>query len=228
MCKLTLAICCHNHRKYIPQMLESIFAQTLNPDLYKVWILFDACTDDSEEVFYNEWEDLCIIQGKRHNWLEFKFFTKSEKKGLANAKNHLLQYVDTKYVSYLDVDDSMLPQRLETQLNYLESNPSIDFCFTQALDRDLHGNLFLNCFKIGEYVTHEQIASRLLQENVLMHGSFMGKMSSLRDVGLYNESKEFLGMEDWELWIRGMVKGKRFYKINERLSIYQIGGSTER
>ena len=154
--------------------------------------------------------------------------SRNKRFGLANAKNYGLQYVDTEYVAYLDVDDSMFPQRLEMQLSYLEGNPFTDFCFTQAWDRDKHGRLLLNCFALGDYVTHEQIQARILHENVLMHGSFMGRMESLRDIGFYNESEQFRGKEDWELWVRAMAQGKKFHKINERLCIYSLNCSVLR
>jgi len=228
MKQLTLMICCHNHGRYIKQLLECIFDQTLDPALWEILILFDGCTDQSELIFNNEWENLCAIRGKKQDWLKVTKVIRPEKKGLASCKNDGLRRVTTPYVAYIDVDDSAFPQRLEIQLNFLKNHPKTDFVFTQAFDRDQYGRLLINCFSIGEYVIHEQIAARLYSENVLMHGSFMGRMQSLRDVGFYDESLKFKGIEDWMLWIRALNKGKKFYKINERLSIYSLNTSTER
>lgn len=226
--ELTLLICCHNGAPYLRKMLESIFDQTLSSDKWKMLILFDACTDRSEQVFEEAWKDLCVIRGKPIDWLECKHLYKDEKRGLANAKNFALQYVETEYVAYLDADDSMFPQRLEKQLQFLEEYSWIDALFTQAWDMDSHGRLLINCFKDGEYITHSQIIDGLKYQNVLMHGSAMVKMEALKDLGFYNESELYKGREDYELWVRMISSGYKFHKLNYRLSIYRLGSSVER
>jgi len=190
--------------------------------------LFDACTDESERIFDEAWNDLCAIQGKKRDWLTHSILYKKEKRGLANAKNFALQCVDTKYVCYQDVDDLSLPQRLDMQLSYLNQHRAIDALFTQAWDIDSCGRLLINCFKDGEYITHSQIREGLKYQNVLMHGSAMIKMEALKSVGFYNESEKYKGMEDWMLWCKMIRSGKIFEKINERLCAYSLGTSVER
>jgi glycosyltransferase involved in cell wall biosynthesis len=228
MKQLTLMICCHNGAPYIRRMLYDIFMQTLDPFLWEILIIFDGCTDESQLIFNNEWENLCSIQGKKNDWLKCRQLVRSKKEGLAKCKNFGLKRIDTDIVSYIDVDDGMFPQRLEIQLNFLKNHSTVDFLFTQAWDRDKHGRLLINCFGLNQYVTHGQIAQRLPFENVLMHGSFMGGMPQLRSLGFYNESKEVIGMEDWDLWLRALKYPYIFYKINERLSIYSLGTSVGR
>jgi len=226
--ELTLLVCCHNGAPYLRRMLESIFDQTLSPDRWQLLILFDACTDESERIFDEAWNDLCAIQGKKRDWLTHSILYKKEKRGLANAKNFALQYVDSPYVAYQDVDDLSLPQRLEIQLDYLNRRREIDALFTQAWDMDNHGRLLVNCFDINQYIYHDQIARALCNENVLMHGSAMIRMNALKDVEFYNESEKYKGMEDWMLWCKMIRSGKIFEKINERLCAYSLGTSVER
>lgn len=228
--ELTLMICCHNHGKYLPRMLEDVFAQTISSDRWKLLILFDACTDHSEWIFRDAWNDLCTVQGKAKNWLECIKICKEEKKGLANAKNRVLKYVDTPYVAYLDADDGMFPERLERQLNLLKKYTmgQMDVCACQAWDRDEHGRLFINCFKIGQYEYHDNIERAIQRENVICHGSVMARIEAIRDVDGYSESKNILGREDYDLWLRMMAAGKKFYTIPERLYIWSMNTSTER
>ena len=226
--ELTLFVCCHNGAPYIRRMLKSIFDQTLDPLRWKLLVLFDACTDDSEKVFCEAWSDLCAIQGKKGDWLEYNLIKKPEKKGLANAKNYGLKFVNTPYVAYQDVDDLSFPQRLFIQLDYLNERPEVDAVFTQAWDMDSHERLFINCFQITQYISHQDIIGRLPYENILMHGSAMIKMQALKDVGFYDESEKYKGYEDWNLWTRMCLSGKVFWKIPERLCVYSLGSSVER
>lgn len=226
--ELTLLICCHNGSQYLRRMLESIFDQTLSPDRWELLILFDACTDGSMKVFEEAWNDLCAIQGKPHNWLNPVVIHKSEKRGLANAKNFALKHANTPYIAYLDADDSMFPQRLEAQYGVLQMHSWIDVCGCQVWDGDSHGRLFVNCFPIGQYNNHVQIEQRLYHENVICHGSVMLRRQALLDVNGYKETRDVLGMEDWDLWLRMLDAGKKFCVIPERLYIWSMGTSVER
>jgi len=225
---LTLLICNHNHGHFLKRMLRDVFNQTLNPDRWKLIIIHDECSDGSEEIFDEVWTELCSASGRPVDWLPCFSFVKEKKKGLANCKNFGLSRCDTKYVAYLDVDDGMLPERLATQLGFLENNPEIDAVFTQAWDLNDKGQLLVNCFGINTYITHNDIAAALHHENVLMHGSAMIKMDAIKIVGGYDESGRLKGREDWGLWLKMLRAGYKFYKINERLCIYSLGTSVER
>lgn len=226
--KLTLMICNHQHGRHIPRLLEDIFDQTLDPSMWKLLMIHDECTDRSAEIFEEAWGDLCAIRGVKTDWIEHDILIKEKKSGHNGAKNYGFKVIDTFYVAYQDCDDGMLPQRLELQLDFLERNRDIDALFTQAWDKDGHGRLYVNCFDINQYVKHEQIVARLPYENVLMNGSFMGKMDALRDINFYEEGYRHIGKEDWVFWQRMADAGKKFHKLNERLCVYSLSTSTER
>ena len=227
---LTLLICNYNHGKYLPRMLEDVFAQTLSPDRWKIIILFDACTDGSLCIFNEAWENLCTIQGRKWTWLEYKVLTRDKKEGLAACKNFGLKYIDTPYVAYLDADDGMFPERLERQLNFLNQYTmgQMAVCACQTWDRDEMGRLFINCFSIGQYEYHDNIERAIQSENVICHGSVMARTEAIKDVGGYSESQNVSGREDWNLWQRMINDGKKFYTIPERLYIWSMGTSVER
>lgn len=228
--KLSLICCCHNHGHMLDGMLDGVFSQTLSPDKWKLLILFDACTDGSKETFLDSWSKLCKEFGFTLSWLEYIILEKDEKKGLANAKNFVLNHekCDTEYIAYIDADDGMFPQRLEKQLEIMENNSVIDICACQAWDRYGEGRLHINCFYKGQYENHVQIEQALQHENVICHGSVMAKRQALLDVGCYSESRRVLGREDWDLWQRCLSADKKFYNYPERLYIYSMGTSVER
>lgn len=228
--ELTLFVTCYNHAKYIPQMLESIFDQTLNPTRWKFLMLFDACTDDSEKVFNEYWNVLCHkdIYNRNKDWLELRVIRKDVKKGLANAKNYGLSFIDTPYIAFQDSDDFSMPSRLEYQLNYMQQNQEVDICGTQSWDIDERGRMLINCFSAGQYENDWVIKERLPVENVLCHGSVVIKKSVLEKLGGYDERPVAIGREDYFLWLKARQNNKIFYNLPERLYCYRLNSSVER
>jgi len=226
--ELTLLVCCHNHGSFLYRMLQDVFAQTLKPDRWKLLIVFDECTDGSEQTFDDAWLDLCSIHGKNLEWLEHKTLIREKKEGLAACKNFGIKHCDTEFIAYLDADDGMFPERLERQLDFFRHQQRISVCACQAWDRDEHGRLFTNCFQIGQYEFHSRIAERIQYENVICHGSVMLRRQALLDVDGYREVPWVLGKEDWDLWHRMIAKDYKFYTLPERLYIWSMGTSVER
>lgn len=226
---LTLLVCNHNHGRFLKRMLRDVFNQTLDPSRWQLLIVHDECSDGSEETFREAWEELCQASGRPVDWLDYASVSKDKKNGLANCKNFGLRRCDTEYVAYLDADDGMFPQRLEMQLAMLTSPAGryTDVCVCQAWDLDKN-KLLVNCFDVGQYRTHVQIEQRLRQENVICHGSVMFRKQAVMDVDGYRETSDVLGREDWDLWLRMIAAGKKFYTVPERLYIWSMGTSTER
>jgi glycosyltransferase involved in cell wall biosynthesis len=193
--------------------LKSLENQTFKD--FDTVIVLDDCWDKTKEKILNFNLNLKI-----------NFIDKKNKSGLADAKNIGLSNINTDLVAFLDGDDLYEKDKLEKQISFFIEN-EVDFLGTQtwninSLDED---NIFESCFKIGENETDEQIKSKLNFENCLTHGSMMIKMSSLKELGFYNN---VTGMEDWDLWKRAVNYGFKFYQIQERLYILRLGTSVPR
>lgn len=228
---LTLLVCNHNHGRFLKRMLRDVFSQTLDPSRWQLLVINDECSDGSQDIIAEAWQELCDASGRDPHWLKAIYVDKDKKKGLANCKNFGLNspFCNTEYVAYLDADDGMFPQRLGMQLDMLTGPAGryIDVCACQAWD--LYDNqLLVNCFDVGQYRTHGQIERRLPHENVICHGSVMLRKQAVLDVGGYKETPDVLGREDWDLWLRMLKNDKKFYTIPERLYIWSMGTSTER
>lgn len=219
--KISTLICVHsNSREYdmlLARAIASLAEQTEQPD--EIVIVFDECWEETEGVVNN------LINNP--HWfskvVEIKLVTRDKKEGLAFAKNEGLKHCTGDWITFLDADDQWMPCKLEVQKNYLK-NSSVELCFTEAWD-NYNGVLKPNCFRVGQYETHDQIISRLPHENVLCHGSAMIRKSVLDNLGGYRHYK---GREDYDLWLRAATAGYRFAKVPERLYIYSMGTGIER
>lgn len=209
-------ICVHSNNDFndilLIDAIKSLENQTYKN--FKVLIVFDEC-----------WERTKIkILNQEFN-LDIETLDRNKKEGLSFAKNFGLKHITSEWVGFLDADDLYMSDKLLKQVEYIKKN-DIDFLGTLAFNRiGRNNNYYDSCFKINQYVSHNDIKNVIFKENVLTHGSMLIKKSCLDDLKGYNNVK---GMEDWDLWKRAIEKGYKFYQLQDRLYVYTIGTSVAR
>ncbi len=209
---LTVLICVHSTNSFYDSLLiyalRSLERQTFKD--FKTLIVLDDCWHLTEEVILSEGLNLNLSIKKKTN-----------KNGLANAKNFGLSFVDTDLVAFLDGDDMYVENKIEKQINFFENN-KVDFLGTQSWVIYGHGEfdeLKENIFKLGTNETHHDLMNILPSQNVLTHGSMMIRMECLKELNYYEDVR---GLEDMNLWHRAMFKGYIFHQLQERLYIYRM------
>lgn len=215
---ISVLICCHStdheHDVLLQRALESLTRQTY-PNFETVLVM-DQC-----------WEETKRTAEPYRDILNLKIHERPRKQGLALAKNFGIKHCSGDWIAYLDADDEWMDCKLEVQRNFMLENPGVDFCFTEAWDRN-GDTLTPNCFKIAQYDTHAKIAAALPRENVVCHGSAMIRKIAIDSLGGYRTDRSFLGREDWDLWQRALANGFTFHKVSERVYIYSLGTSVTR
>lgn len=227
--KISVLVCAHSqdvqHDRLLERSLDSLIHQTNKPD--EIILILNACWSNTWEVM----NDFPYIDIRKNGKL--KIYDKPDKTGLASCKNFGLQKCNYDFVAYQDADDASLLCRLELQRNFLLQNPDVDLLFTECFDVYSPGEIdeiwYPNCFKIGQYRTHNQITQRIRDENVLAHGSLMGRKSILLYNDGYNTDKAHLGREDWQKWYSLIYYNlAKFHKLDERLYLYSMNTSVAR
>lgn len=215
---ISVLLCVHSsdneHDVLLQRALESLVRQTY--DKFDVVVVMDEC-----------WEYTKSIVSSYNDVLSIRTLERPRKQGLAHAKNYGIPKCTGDWIAFLDADDEWMDCKLEIQREFMLENPDVSFCGTNVWDH-FDGKLYPNCFKTSEYMTHDQIAARIMQENVMCHGSMVIRKIALESLGNYNTDKMLLGREDWELWQRAVSNGFKFAKVPERLYIYSMGTSVER
>ena len=214
---LTILICVHSTNEFHDILLNKSILSLVNQTYknFKTIIVLDECWNKTKEM----------IDNSIYN-LDLTILTRDKKEGLSYVKNFGLQYVDTEWVGFLDADDLYLPTKLEQQINYIQNN-DVDFLGTHCwnINSNDDNNLFLSCFDNTQNITHSDISSKIFTENVLTHGSMLIKKNIINNLGGYHDVR---GMEDWDLWKRGINNGYKFYQIPERLYTYRLNTSVAR
>ena len=210
---VSILICVHSQSKFHDELLEralwSLVDQTYKD--FEVVIVKDSCHSGTHQVI-DRFRKLLEIHDYEH-----------EKLHLAQAKNFGLKYCGGSHIMMLDHDDYYATQKVEHQVQYLKNHPEVDLLFCQAWDIHPNGEITENCFRLGQFQTHEQIVNQLPLENCLHHGTACIKKEVFDYLSGYPEEDFALAREDHILWLRAMKAGFRFYNLPLRDYYYSLG-----
>jgi glycosyltransferase EpsE len=180
----------YNAEQYVLQAIESVLNQTL--DNIEFLIVDDGSDDGTPGLLEAAKADPRV-----------RVISK-ERIGRGRALNVAWRNARGSYIANIDADDIAEPNRLETQLKYLQENPEVgllgtacsiineDTCNRQILHRPLH---------------NEQLQRILINYNPFVHSSVMMPRHVLEELGGYSESIPVA--IDYELWVRIA----KFYKV---------------
>lgn len=224
---ITVLICVHSKSCLIDNLFKGALKSLVNQTYkdFSVVIVFDECWGWTQDKSFEQVKRLM----REH---DVSVVRKKKKTGAADAKNYGLKFVNTEWVAFLDADDEYMSDKLEKQVKFLKENKDIHILSTHYWWRDIkkvsnfiefdHNDfspLRDSCFKTDQYITHDDIKKRLPEENVLCHGSIIMDRN-IFDFIPYDNSKEWIGKEDWKLWLDCMAGGYRFHQLPERLYVY--------
>lgn len=184
--KCSIVLTCYLGLRWIERTIKSVLGQT-----YQNWelvVVNDASPDDSASLLerYRQRDSRIIV------------VTNPTNLGIARTCNRGVRESTGTYVSFLDQDDLLKPNKLDLQVRYLEEHPDAGVVWgrVELIDADgrslgerklndpKEGNLFLPFFEKG--------AAPMI--------SCLFRRSLLDRVGLFNETLE--GNEDFDFMLR--------------------------
>lgn len=182
MPQTTILIPTYNCGKFISQTIKSILEQKYND--YELLIIDDGSTDDTEEIVA-QFVDKRIL------------YQKNEKNiGIVRTLNKGIQLSSGDYIARMDADDVMLGNRLNEQINFLESNK----------DYGMVGGWYRITNEKGELLdslyteqNHEDIKLGLIFRNQFAHPAVTMRTDIAKKLK-YKQS--FIYTEDYDLWCR--------------------------
>ncbi len=142
--KLTVILPVYNAMPYLPKAVESILHQSLTD--FAFIIVNDGSTDGSGQ-YLASLEDPRVILINQTN------------AGQGAARNLALRRCNSEYVALMDADDISKPDRLYSQVGYLDSHPDVVLLGTQI--EFLIGNVTQRALRMPLY--HDEIEARLLK-----------------------------------------------------------------
>src|SRR5215203_4709811 len=107
---VSVVIPCYNQAHFLGEAIESILDQS-HPN-FEIIVVDDGSPDDTSEVA-GRYPRVRLVR--------------QENKGLSGARNAGLARSEGEYIVFLDADDRLLPEALETHLEHLEAHPECAF-----------------------------------------------------------------------------------------------------
>jgi glycosyltransferase involved in cell wall biosynthesis len=208
--KVSILMVTYNHESFIAQAIESVLMQETNFS-YELVIGEDCSTDKTRE----------IVQNFAAKYPEkIRLLLPEKNLGLLGKINFIQTYQACRgeYVAILEGDDYWTDsQKLQKQVEFLDSHPDFSCCFHNAIISDEQ-----NPEKNSNYCLPEQ-AKVVLLENILLENVIPTCSTMFRNKLINNFPDWYYELlpSDWPLHILHAEKGKIGY-INEIMAVRRV------
>lgn len=206
--KLYVLMPVYNGAKTILRSINSVFEQKNIENYYRLCIVLNNCTDNTEELVSNS------------KWIDRIDVLKCDTKGIVPALNTGLYFCLSKGATLIarqDADDYWHPKKLCTQLEYLNENPKVDICGTSL--RYVKPDTYQVTHEMTYPTEHEQCVEWLTKsQNPIAHPSVIFRTRILERCGGYDNSLPLA--EDMSLWFRAIINGYRLGNVQYPLVDY--------
>lgn len=190
-----------NAEKYLAEAIESILNQSYSD--FEFLIINDGSNDKSEEIILS-YSDQRIRYIKNESNLK-----------LIKTLNKGIQICKGKYIVRMDADDISHPERIQKQVEFMESNPDIGICGSWF---ETFGEVDTSIVRYKE--THDEIMTKMLYQCHLCHPSIILRREIFDDPDMYFD-ENYPHAEDYDFYLKVSKKWK-FHNIQEAILKYRI------
>ncbi|MGV8049471.1 MAG: glycosyltransferase family 2 protein [Anaerolineaceae bacterium] len=197
MPQVSVIIPSYNHEAFIEECIESVLQQTFQD--FEIII-----TDDGSK-------DGTVAKIERFTDPRIKLFRHSENKGACVAANNCMKHSQGQYLANLSSDDVWMPEKLEVQVDYLDSHNEIAAVFGKVvwIDEDSDPIVdpefpYQHVFDVHNRSRYEWLNHFFYGGNCLCHPCSLIRRKCYDEVGWYNPT--MANLPDFDLWVRICLK----------------------
>jgi glycosyltransferase involved in cell wall biosynthesis len=203
----TIIIPTFNRADKLRKTIESVIQQSFKD--FELLIMDDGSVDHTKKVVTSFMDD------------RIKYSWANNSGGPATPRNHGINAALAPWISFLDADDIWYPGRLAEVAEAIARFPEIDiFChneFLSTLGSNEKVPLKYGPYEPDFYRVMLKQGNRLSTSAVTVRTNFLLK-HDLR----FNERKDYVIVEDYDLWLMFANKNAKFYFIKKFLGEYVI------
>ena len=214
--KISIITTSYNYEEYIKETIESVLSQTYTN--WEMIIVDDGSKDNSINIIKEYCQKDKRIKLYQHENGENKGIVESVKLGVKKST--------TDWIVFLESDDTICPEYLETKLKIIDKHPDVKFIFNDV-------NMFGDRSRIQEYKKHFIIAKGILSQysyptNLIKYfirinivptfSVVMLKKEILKDIDYNVKFKPIL---DWYLWAQ-LAVDNNFYYVDKKLTNWRM------
>lgn len=204
---LLMSVYKYDNAEFFEQALQSIQANSVIPVNF-VLICDGHLTDELNRVIDDYREQLPI------NVIRLPINV-----GLGRALEIGVKHCNYEWIARFDADDICSPSRFASQVAFIEKHSSFDVVGGQILEFDNDPN-DIDVRKKQVPTDHCHIYNYAKLRNPINHMTVMFKKSAVLKAGNYQHAPLY---EDYDLWVRMLMKGYKFANINEVLVYTRAG-----
>lgn len=201
--KISVIMPVYNGEKYISQAIESVLNQTFKD--FELIIINDGSADRSEEII-KSYSDPRIV-----------YLNNDGNKGLAYTRNRGIEVSRGEYFAWLDCDDIALPERLQTQFDFMEANLDYGLCCTNMSYINMEGEIVQDLVYEINKVPKEWL---LIWGNPIAQSSVMIRREVV-DKHNFKYDPKYNGTEDYIFWCNLALVSK-IHRIEDVLVHYRL------
>ena len=194
----------YNSSKSITKTIYSVLSQ--NYQNFEIIIVDDGSTD-------NTVNKVKLISDSR-----IKIFKIKRSGGPAKPRNYGISKSKSNWICFLDSDDLWAKNKLKILYRLIKKRDFDILCHNEYIHK-------LNEIKIAKYgPVKNQLYKRLLIDGNLLSTSatMLNKKFMIKNNLKFNESKKFVSVEDYDLWMLFAKKNANFLFINDILGTYIV------
>jgi|LSQX01.2.fsa_nt_gb glycosyltransferase involved in cell wall biosynthesis len=197
MPQVSVIIPSYNHETFVEECIESVLQQTFQD--FEIIITDDASADET------------VSRIQKFNDPRISLFRHTENKGACVAANNCLAHSKGKYIAMLSSDDIWMPEKLEVQVDYLNSHTNIAAVFGKVIwiDEDSEPITdpnfpYYQVFNVNNRSRFEWLHHFFYYGNSLCHPCSLIRRVCYEEVGWLNST--MANLPDFDLWVRLCMK----------------------
>ena len=183
--KVTILISIHNSAETLDRTFESLLVQTTQD--FVIMAIDDASTDTSRDKL-RVWQE-------KFGRERFSLLINDVNLGLTRSLNRGLENIHTLYTARLDSDDWWEAEKLQKQIDYLDTHPDCGIVGTDYTDHLLRTQKTHILPK-----TDAAIRSSIIRRNPFAHSAVMFRTKLIQEAQGYDETVRY--GQDYDLWLR--------------------------
>jgi glycosyltransferase involved in cell wall biosynthesis len=202
---VSVIIPCYNCADTLHIAVDSVLAQQdASP---RIVLIDDGSSDATPEL-------MRTLQARHPDRIITDF---QRNQGPAAARNRAIKSVNSDYIAFLDSDDYWPPDKLRTQIEFMQRHPNIGLTHTAAFKIDAGGKQF-QVMQIDRAYDGKCFA-KLLEINGVITSTVCMRREVVAQCGLFDES--LATRSDWEYWVR-VAHDFEFGLLPETLCYYRV------
>lgn len=202
--KVSVIIPAYNAAKYIAAAIDSVLSQTY--PAVECIVVDDGSTDRTAEIVK--------AYGERVKYIY------QPNAGRSAARNRGISMASGEFITFLDADDYLAPEKIGLQLAFLEMHPEYDAVYCRVA-------YFEEGSKNSQYSVRRRnpvgdILPELLFSNFITVHAPLFRKSAVEKIGGFDPSLS--RYEDWDLFLRLAISGTRFGFLDRCLAFVRVHG----